>query len=422
MQAYDNADNHLKGWIPEIMNKITEFLPYIAESLIQTQYTFLSNTYTAIFEFANQHNLSDPEGDVVIAEWEDLFLPVQRQVESEITFIARGKAITAPMNQTVQEKSYMPSIPKITRGKKPPPPPPPAAPPGAGASGNGLEKSAFGKAVPSKFSGAREKTEPLPSPSLPKSARSTIGNPRGPSASYEREESPPSTSYKPRPAIGSVRSRVSSSNLSARDESPPPPLPGPRPGQPGSRQSSSGDIHQGDFRSILKSRSATPLIDTAQGSLAPSQRVGLARVRSAGSNSTQPDDRLLSAASTSPFRTSQAKIERSLSTGASDFPNSRPVVSRSPTASIASYKTAVSDSPSLSSIAGKKKPPPPPPPKKKGLGKNEIWVQALFPFEGQDGGDLSFNEGDKIKVLKKTESTDGILLPRLQLPSLRGLG
>jgi hypothetical protein len=150
----------------------------------------------------------------------------------------------------------------------------------------------------------------------------------------------------------------------------------------------------------------------APGSLAPSQGSGLVRIRSAGSNDTQkPEDQLISAISPSAIRASQAKIERSFSANSSDYQDSRPVFPRSPTtASIASYKTAISDSSSLSSIASKKKPPPPPP-KKKGLGKKEIWVQALFPFEGQDGGDLTFNEGDKIKVLKKTESTDGMPFP-----------
>lgn len=60
----------------------------------------------------------------------------------------------------------------------------------------------------------------------------------------------------------------------------------------------------------------------------------------------------------------------------------------------------------VSIVAGKKKPPPPPP-KKKFAGPKEVWVKAVFTFEGQACGDLSFSEGERIKVLKKTESTDG---------------
>ena len=57
----------------------------------------------------------------------------------------------------------------------------------------------------------------------------------------------------------------------------------------------------------------------------------------------------------------------------------------------------------LSAVAAKKKPPPPPP--KRGLNVG-LWVTALYSFEGQGAGDLVFKEGDRIKVIKRTESTD----------------
>ncbi|KAL9077374.1 MAG: hypothetical protein Q9161_000219 [Pseudevernia consocians] len=59
----------------------------------------------------------------------------------------------------------------------------------------------------------------------------------------------------------------------------------------------------------------------------------------------------------------------------------------------------------LASIAaGKKKPPPPPP--KKSPSAQGTWVTALYEFAGQGHGDLVFREGDRIKVTKKTGSTD----------------
>lgn len=63
-----------------------------------------------------------------------------------------------------------------------------------------------------------------------------------------------------------------------------------------------------------------------------------------------------------------------------------------------SYASASASAPS--SIAGKKKPPPPPPP------SNRLFVTARYDFGGQGPGDLSFREGDRIRVLRKTESTD----------------
>jgi amphiphysin len=56
--------------------------------------------------------------------------------------------------------------------------------------------------------------------------------------------------------------------------------------------------------------------------------------------------------------------------------------------------------------AAQKKKPPPPPPKRIGSQNSGLYVTALYAFEGQSDGDLSFGEGEKIKVTKKTESTD----------------
>ena len=59
----------------------------------------------------------------------------------------------------------------------------------------------------------------------------------------------------------------------------------------------------------------------------------------------------------------------------------------------------------MASIAASKKKPPPPPPKR--IPSNQgFWVTALYEFAGQGQGDLVFKEGDRIKVVQKTNSTD----------------
>ena len=58
----------------------------------------------------------------------------------------------------------------------------------------------------------------------------------------------------------------------------------------------------------------------------------------------------------------------------------------------------------VGALALKKKPPPPP--RKRTPSSQGIWVKALYDFHGQGEGDLVFREGDRIKVVKKTESTD----------------
>lgn len=61
---------------------------------------------------------------------------------------------------------------------------------------------------------------------------------------------------------------------------------------------------------------------------------------------------------------------------------------------------------SAASIAAAKKKPPPPIPAKKLGGQPTQFVTALYDFDGQNQGDLAFREGDRIRVVKKTDSTD----------------
>jgi hypothetical protein len=56
------------------------------------------------------------------------------------------------------------------------------------------------------------------------------------------------------------------------------------------------------------------------------------------------------------------------------------------------------------SVAAKKKKPPPPPPKRKPSVPQQDYVTALYDFAGEGDGDLSFSEGDKIRVVKRTQS------------------
>lgn len=58
----------------------------------------------------------------------------------------------------------------------------------------------------------------------------------------------------------------------------------------------------------------------------------------------------------------------------------------------------------------KKKPPPPPPPKRV-PSTNDLFVVAQYAFAGQGSGDLSFREGDRIRVVKRTDTDQDWYVP-----------
>ena len=85
------------------------------------------------------------------------------------------------------------------------------------------------------------------------------------------------------------------------------------------------------------------------------------------------------------------------------------LASFSPAGPTADYFTRGISSNSITSsslsaqIQSKKKPPPPPP---RIPSQQHVFVTALYDFDGQGDGDLVFKEGDRIRIIKKTESTD----------------
>ncbi|QIX00278.1 hypothetical protein AMS68_005795 [Peltaster fructicola] len=89
---------------------------------------------------------------------------------------------------------------------------------------------------------------------------------------------------------------------------------------------------------------------------------------------------------------------------------SSPMLSPTPSTNIeyfASRRTSTASSIASSAAAiGAKKKPPPPVPIKRIASSPAQYVTALYDFEGQSSGDLPFREGDRIRVVKKTDSVD----------------
>ena len=78
------------------------------------------------------------------------------------------------------------------------------------------------------------------------------------------------------------------------------------------------------------------------------------------------------------------------------------------TASTPSIDPQQTSSVAMAAAAAGKKKRPPPPPKPKSISSEPpaLFVTALYDFGGQGSGDLVFNEGDRIRVVHKTGSTD----------------
>ncbi|KAJ3541277.1 hypothetical protein NMY22_g3948 [Coprinellus aureogranulatus] len=72
------------------------------------------------------------------------------------------------------------------------------------------------------------------------------------------------------------------------------------------------------------------------------------------------------------------------------------------------YSPAASSSSVASVAATKRAPPPPPPlkPKPKPPVPQAVYVTAIYDFDAQAEGDLSFREGDRIELVKKTDSQE----------------
>lgn len=88
--------------------------------------------------------------------------------------------------------------------------------------------------------------------------------------------------------------------------------------------------------------------------------------------------------------------------GGGDYFSSR---ERQPSSSNQTATPGIGGIGSAVAVAAKKKPPPPPPPRA-ASSTRAMYVTALYDFGGQGDGDLVFREGDRIRVIKKTESTD----------------
>ncbi|KAF9263123.1 BAR-domain-containing protein [Marasmius fiardii PR-910] len=97
----------------------------------------------------------------------------------------------------------------------------------------------------------------------------------------------------------------------------------------------------------------------------------------------------------------------STASGASSFKKAPPPPPSATSPAPPPYTPSVAGSSAAAAAAAKRAPPPPPPlkPKPK-LTPKPRFVVALYDFEAQADGDLSFRIGDRIEIVEKTESAE----------------
>lgn len=276
--AYNAADEHLRGFLPPLLSAVWSLQPYLLAAQIRIQNNLLAHYYTMLHTYCTQEGFPSPAPpmDEVIRLWDDAWKPEQKRMEA-MPMIAQGKAI---------RKSFTKDDP-------------------AHATTNGSHRRP--------------------------SQQHTNGS-RVPSVSPARPIVPIST--QPHDIKPSLNHATSSASLLSRT---------PTETAITSPSPSSSVYHT----PATGYAPAGPNVDY------------FTRDRTYSSHSSHP---------TTPGATTPGGSTTNL----------------------------------LAGIA-KKRPPPPPP---RIPSHHYQFVTALYDFNGQSDGDLVFKEGDKIKVLKKTESTD----------------
>lgn len=359
-------------WAPPFLEKIQEAVSLLFQTLAEAQVQFFAQSYTVLLHYAQE--VGYEESDMVVEQWEEAFEPAKRQLEESFSMIKEGKAVRMPMSQLTTSKSI---IPLPGRFKKGPPTP---------------------------------TTSPQSSlhPKNPSTGRaSSVGD-----SATERGLVSPLNS---RPTL---ISRASTSNLSsryARGESPPPPLPGNKPPPPAGSEGL-----QKPISTFLSSNRAVSTGSTTHLSVSSphGEKPEWARLRPASSSSkySMQSESHATESSITSFEDARSHFGgkppsyNSAISGQLNYAMQNPkAVAFSPKPGLlpVSGQSVASTVSTSNAIAAKKKPPPPPPKPKPKKFDNAVYVIALYTFEGQAQGDLSFKEGDTIKVTKKSDSMNG---------------
>jgi amphiphysin len=293
-KAYNEADDHIKQTLPDLINAIFGLIPRLGQSMIVIQNNMLAHYYTSLHEYCQSYGypIPSPEWKQVESEYDDVFVRVKQHTET-ISTLQQGRAVKQPFHSRPDNLQ--------TRTVN------------HAANGNARRSD-------TNLGGAVGKLPP-PVPTQRQQQHQSLA--------------PPSVDF------GSKPTRVTSASSFASRPSPP-----------------------GSVASFHTAKDYAPSVTSAAASRVSSQI-------------TSPN---LSRVTTSP------QVRTAASVAGSQVSNS-----------------TFSSAAAAAAVASKKKPPPPPP-KRKPSDIGAVYVIAQYDFDGEGEGDLRFREGDKIKIVKRTES------------------
>lgn len=353
--SYQTADDQVKQTFPPVTEAILSLLPYLLANQIRLQTTLVGQLYTVLDAYTRKFGFPNPAppDTEIVNKWDSEFTSLRKELEGGLSLVANGKAVHLSMALPAEkDKNTVTGLGirnKVMNKKETQPTGMPARPPDSSKPGS--------LALPSPSPSQEELAPPkpprpggMPSPRIP--------SPRIPSAGAQS----PAIYSPPVQSPGTIPMPSPSVNLASK----PKPSPVPSNGVYG-----------------MKSPPPYPHTPT---SLVPGYQ--------AGGGATPPSQYQTPGTGMSPL------AQTTSNAGSDYFGNQRPSqADRRPSqaSSIAS---------SAASIAAAKKKPPPPVPAKRLPSQQHQFVTALYDFEGQNAGDLSFKEGDRIRVVKKTDSMD----------------
>jgi hypothetical protein len=356
--SYEMADQQIIETFPPVTEAVMSLLPLLLTIVIEVQTTLVGQLYTNLDSYCRKQNLPSPapsDGEIV-RKWDSEFASLRYELEQNFTLLKGGKAIHQSMTTPVGSNDGI-------RGR--------------------IAGMSLGRKTSDNASNSQLRIQDHSSQNVAR-------------IEYEEEAPPPEP---PRPVVSRAASYTSTSSL-------PPAVPGgkPPPSIPRNPSSSYLAPHNAPYE-----QGATARIPSPSGASRPSFNNDYQT-----DYSTPPSRYATPPEAHSGLSSSHLSPNYTTASNATEYFPAEKHARRVSTNTIGSTSSAGTTgggqyTPALGEILAakaKKKPPPPIPGKPKPRGPPAQYVVALYDFEGQTTEDLAFREGDRIRVVKKTDSTD----------------